>query len=73
MANAQKLAELSGSAIGQVELDRLLLDAVRRAIEPDHAPTLNQLPMATNDNQLAWPLIPSGGLVRRLSWAARAR
>ena len=59
MANAQKLVELSRSAIGEVELDRLLLDAVRRAIEPDHPPTtLNQLPTATNDNQLAWPLIP---------------
>jgi hypothetical protein len=30
MANAQKLAELSGSAIGEVELDRLLLDAVMK-------------------------------------------
>jgi hypothetical protein len=58
MANAQKLAELSGSAIGEVELDRLLLDAVRRAIEPDNPATLNQLPTATNDNQLAWQLIP---------------
>jgi hypothetical protein len=55
MANAQKLAELSGNAIGQVELDRLLLDAVRRAIEPDDP---IQLPTATNDNQLAWPFIP---------------
>jgi hypothetical protein len=49
MANAQKLSELSGSAIG---------DAVRRAIEPDNQPTLNQLPTATNDNQLVWPFIP---------------
>jgi hypothetical protein len=57
MANAQKLPELSRSAIGEVELDRLLLDAVRRAIEPDYPPTLNQLPTATNDNQLALPLI----------------
>jgi hypothetical protein len=58
MANAQKLAELSGSAIGKMELDRLLLDAVRKAIEPDNAPTINQPPTAANDNQLAWPLIP---------------
>jgi hypothetical protein len=58
MANAKELAEPSKSAIGEVELDRLLLDAVRRAIEPDHPPTLNQLPVATNDNGLAWPLIP---------------
>jgi hypothetical protein len=36
MANAKELLELSRSAIGEVELDRLLLDAVRRAIEPDH-------------------------------------
>jgi hypothetical protein len=58
MANAQNIAELSGSAIGEVELDRLLLDAVRRAIEPDNPPTLNELPMATNDNGPAWRLIP---------------
>ena len=51
MANAKELAELSGRAIGKVELDRLLLNAVRRAIEA--AP-----PPATNDNQLPWPLIP---------------
>ena len=57
MANAQKLPELSRSAIGEVELDRLLLDAVKRAIETDYPPTLNQLPTATNDNQLALPLI----------------
>jgi hypothetical protein len=49
MANAQKLAELSGSAIG---------DAVRRAIKPDNSATLNPLPTATNDNQRAWPFIP---------------
>jgi hypothetical protein len=58
MANAKQLPEPSKGAIGEVELDRLLLNAVRRAIEPDRPPTLNQLPMATNDNQLAWPLIP---------------
>ena len=58
MANAKELLELSRSAIGEVELDQLLLDAVRRTIEPDHPPTLNQLPTATNDNGLAWPLIP---------------
>jgi hypothetical protein len=51
MANAKELVQLSRSAIGKVELDRLLLDAVRRAIEADHPP-------ATNDNQLSWPLIP---------------
>jgi len=51
MANTKELAELPRSAIGKVELDRLLLDAVRRAIEADHPP-------AMNDNQLAWPLIP---------------
>jgi hypothetical protein len=37
-------------AIGKVELDRLLLDAVRRTLEADHPP-------ATNDNQLSWPLL----------------
>ena len=58
MANAKELAESSKGSIGEVELNRLLLDAVRRAIEPDQPPTLNQLPMATNDNGLTWPLIP---------------
>ena len=58
MAHTQELAEPSKSAISEVELERLLLDAVRRAIEPDHLPKLNQQPTATNDNQLAWPLIP---------------
>jgi hypothetical protein len=53
MANAKQRPEPSKGAIGEVELDRLLLNAVRRAIEPDRRPTLNQLPMATNDNQLA--------------------
>jgi hypothetical protein len=52
MANAKELTEPSKSAIGELELERLLLDAVRRAIEP------HQLPISTNDNQLAWPLIP---------------
>jgi hypothetical protein len=57
MENAKELAEPSKSAIGEVELDRLLL-TVRRAIEPDRTPSLNQLPVATNDNGLVWPLIP---------------
>jgi len=64
MSNAKELAEPSKSAIGEVELDRLLLDAVRGAIEPDRPPKLNQLPAAMNDNGLAWPLIsfPEGWL-----------
>ena len=57
MANAQKIAEFSRNAIGEVELNRLLLDAVRRAIETDNPPILDQLPTGTNDNRLAWPLI----------------
>jgi hypothetical protein len=53
----------SESVMSEVELD-LLLDAVRTAISP--APqediltrplSFNQ-PRATNDNQMAWPLIP---------------
>jgi hypothetical protein len=45
------------SAISEIELDRLL-DRVRRAIEPDRPPALLQLPIAANDDQLAWPLVP---------------
>jgi hypothetical protein len=41
----------SESAMTEVEFDRLL-DAVRTAISPLHPPK------ATNDNQLAWSLIP---------------
>jgi hypothetical protein len=52
------------SAMTEVEFDRLL-DAVRTGISP--APqenvltrplSFNQPPRATNDNQMAWPLIP---------------
>jgi hypothetical protein len=57
MADPQELAEPSKSPIGKLELERLLLDAVRRGIEDKDAPILDQ-PMATNDNQPAWPLIP---------------
>jgi integrase len=39
MAHTQELAEPSKSAISEVEL----LDAVRRVIEPDHLPKLNQI------------------------------
>jgi hypothetical protein len=55
MADAHELAEPSKSPIGKMELERLLLDAVRRGIEDDHPPT--HWPR-TNDNQPAWPLIP---------------
>jgi hypothetical protein len=55
MADAQELAEPTKSPISKVELERLLLDAVRRGIEDDHPPTLWP---TTNDNQPAWPLIP---------------
>lgn len=55
MADAQELAEPSKNPIGKQELERLLLDAVRRGIEDENAPTLDQLPMATNDDQPAWP------------------
>ena len=51
MANKKELDDPPRGAIGKVKLDRLLLDAVRRAIEADRPP-------ATNDNQLAWPLLP---------------
>jgi hypothetical protein len=47
----------SESAISEIELDRLL-DRVRRAIEPNRPPALLQPPIAANDDQLAWPLIP---------------
>jgi hypothetical protein len=47
----------SKSAIGEVELDRLL-DAVRRAIEAKHLPPLRQPPIAANNNQLEWPFVP---------------
>jgi hypothetical protein len=46
----------SKRTISEVEFDRLL-DAVKMAIEP----SFNQLPMAANDNELAWPLIPFPG------------
>jgi hypothetical protein len=54
MADARELAEPTKSPISKVELERLLLDAVRREIEDDHPPTL----WLTNDNQPAWPVIP---------------
>jgi hypothetical protein len=44
-------------ALNEIELDRLL-DAVRRAIEPNRPPSLLRPPIATNDDRLAWPLIP---------------
>jgi hypothetical protein len=47
----------SKSARSEIELDQLL-DRVRRAIEPTRPPALLQLPIAANDDQLAWPLIP---------------
>jgi hypothetical protein len=40
-------------ATNEVEFDRLL-DAVRMAM----APSFSQPPLAANDNQLVWPLIP---------------
>jgi len=56
--------------MSEVEFDRLL-DAVKMAIEPApqedfmaHAlmfeppPTFDEPPKPSNDNQLAWPLIP---------------
>jgi hypothetical protein len=42
MAHTQELAEPSKSAISDVELERLLLDAVRKAIEPDEIENLKQ-------------------------------
>ena len=47
----------SESAISEIELDRLL-DRVRRAIEPNRPPRQLQPPIAANDDQLAWPLVP---------------
>jgi hypothetical protein len=51
-------------AMSEVEYDRLL-EAVRMAIEPapqedfvGHKPTLEEVPKAANDNQLAWPMVP---------------
>jgi hypothetical protein len=50
--------------MSEVELDHLLLDAVEAVIAP--APqrdllarplSFNQPPIATNDSQMAWPLI----------------
>jgi hypothetical protein len=58
MADAKELAEPSKSPMGKQELERLLLDAVKRGIEDEDPPTPDQLPMATNDDQPAWPLIP---------------
>jgi hypothetical protein len=56
------LPTASKSALGEIELDRLL-NAVRRAIEANHPPPLLQPPIAANDDGLAWPLIhfPEGG------------
>jgi hypothetical protein len=52
------------SAMSEVEFDRLL-DAVRAAVAPVPDEDFAQKPMfgsvtpkATNDNQMAWPLIP---------------
>jgi hypothetical protein len=50
------LPTASKSAPGEIELDRLL-NAVRRAIEANRAQELLS-PIAANDDQLAWPLIP---------------
>jgi hypothetical protein len=50
----------SKSAISEVELDRLL-DAVKKAIQStpqDFLPIFDQSPAHTNDNGLAWPLLP---------------
>jgi hypothetical protein len=47
----------SKSAISEIELERLL-DTVRKAIEPNRPPRLLQPPIAANDDQLAWPLVP---------------
>jgi hypothetical protein len=52
-------ARLKKIAIGEEELDGLLLDAVRKAIEPGNPSPLDQLPMATNGDRLAGPFIPS--------------
>ena len=50
--------------MSEVEFDRLL-DAVRHAVAPALHPELADLPLvfdapplAANDNQLAWPLLP---------------
>jgi hypothetical protein len=50
--------------MSEVEFDRLL-DAVRTAIEPAPHAAFAQLPLAldapplaANDNQMAWPLVP---------------
>ena len=50
--------------MSEVEFDRLL-DAVRTAVAPVPRPALEHLPfafdappLAGNDNQLAWPLLP---------------
>jgi hypothetical protein len=49
----------SESAMGEAQFDRLL-DAVRTAIEPTPLGwgRPNDLLKATNDNDLAWPLVP---------------
>jgi hypothetical protein len=53
----------SKSAISEVELDRLL-DAVRKAIQSTPRDFLGGMPIFdqpsehTNDNGLAWPLLP---------------
>ena len=51
------------SVLSEVELE-LVLDAVRTSIAPlpqkdflAHPLSFNQPPRATNDNQMAWPLI----------------
>ena len=50
--------------MSEVEFDRLL-DAVRTAVAPVPQPIFSHLPLsfdapplAANDNQLAWPLVP---------------
>ena len=50
--------------MSEVEFDRLL-DAVRTAVAPSpqedflaHPSTFEAPPLAANDNEMAWPLIP---------------
>jgi hypothetical protein len=60
---ASRVPAPSKSAISEAELDRLL-DAVRRAIEATPQDFLGIMPIFdqpsehTNDNVLAWPLLP---------------
>jgi hypothetical protein len=58
------LTETPESAMSEVEFDRLL-ETVKMAIEPTpqedsraHLPEFDEPPVAANDNQHAWPLIP---------------